>query len=135
MPNLIETASKLDEMLKTGWAGRTPIAVDNITFEQVKGQSYLETKFIPYITDNVNLASSVQKRKRTEGVLHIKIRTLLDEGVGLAYEYAGIIKDIMDNKSPLPNLFTYTTETRRAGDSEDGWFILICDVPFISDET
>jgi len=135
MPTLLETASKLDKMLDVGWADRTPIAIENIHFDQVEGQSYLETKFIPYTSENVTISSASQKRERTEGVLFIRIRTPIDQGIGLAYEYAAVITNVMNNKNPLPNLFTYVTKVRRSGDGKDGWFSLICDVPFISDET
>ena len=134
MPTLLETAAELDKMLNTGWAGTTPIAVDNIIVKETEGQAYLETKFIPYITTNVNISASSQKRKRTEGVLFIAIKTPLSKGIGLAYSYADTIKDIMDNKNPLPNLFTQVSSIERIGDSRDGWFNLICRVPFISDD-
>lgn len=134
MPTLLETAAELDNMLSLGWAGATPISVDNISFSETAGQAYLETKFIPYFSSNINIAASVQKRKRTEGVLFINIRTPLGKGIGLAYQYAQNIKDIMDNKNPIPNLLTYASNIQRIGDSKDGWFNLICEVPFISDE-
>ena len=134
MPTLLETAAELDNMLSIGWNNTTPIAVDNIKFSETQGQAYLETKFIPYFSDNVNIAAASQKRKRTEGVLFINIRTPLGKGIGLAYQYAQDIKDIMDNQNPLPNLLTYTSKIQRVGDNKDGWFNLICEVPFISDE-
>ena len=65
MPTLLETASKLDDMLKVGWVDQTPIAIDNIKFEEEVGQAYLGTKFIPYMTSNVNISAASQKRKRT----------------------------------------------------------------------
>lgn len=134
MPNLLETASKLNEMLEVGWGGLTPIANENINFEETEGQAYLETMFIPYSTNNVNLAAASEKRKRTTGVLFIRIRTPLSKGIGLAYEYANIIQGIMDNKNPLPNMFTQASNIQRIGDSKDGWFTLTCDVPFTSDD-
>lgn len=134
MPTLLETAAELDNMLTIGWANATPIAVDNIKFQETVGQSYLETKFLPYFSANVNIASSSQKRKRTEGVLFINIRVPLGKGIGLAYQYAQNIKDIMDNKNPIPNLLTQASTVQRIGDDKDGWFNLTCEVPFISDE-
>lgn len=134
MPTLVETASALDSMLKVGWAAATPIAVDNIQFDETQGQSYLETKFIPYFTSNVNINASEQKRKRTRGVLFVKIKTPLGAGIGLAYQYANDIQEIMDNKNPLENLFTEASTVNRVGDDKNGWFNLVCEVPFISDE-
>lgn len=134
MPTILETAAKLDNMLKVGWAGTTPIAVDNIPFTETVGQAYLQTQFILYATYNANIGAALNLRKRSEGVLHIVIRTPINEGVGLAYSYAQTISGIMDNQNPLPNLFTYVTDIRRAGDGEDGWFTLLADVPFLSDE-
>ena len=134
MPTLLETAAELNKMLNTGWAGTTPIAVDNVTYKEVEGQAYLETRFIPYFTSNVNISAASQKRKRTEGVLFIVIKTPLGKGSGLAYSYAETIKGIMDNKNPLPNLFTQVSSIERVGDNRDGWFNLICRVPFLSDD-
>ena len=63
------------------------------------------------------------------------IRIPLEQGIGLAYTYSNSISEIMDNKCLLPNLFTLASMVRRVGDTEDGWFSLIQDVPFVSDET
>lgn len=134
MPTLLETASELNNMLNTGWAGATPISIENVKFDEIQGQAYLEATFIPYITDNVNIAASSQKRKRTIGVFFINIRTPIGKGIGLAYQYANDIQEIMDNKNPLPNLLTQVSIINRIGDNKDGWFNLTCEVPFISDE-
>jgi len=135
MPTLKETASKLNEMLTTGWGATSPIAIENIQYQEAEGQPYISTKFIPFTTDNVTISSASNKRKRTEGSLFITIRTPTGEGIGLAYDYANLISNTMDNKNPLPNLFTYSTKIQRIGDDIDGWFVLTADVPFISDET
>lgn len=134
MPTLLETASELDNLLNIGWADATPIAIDNIQFEETQDQAYLSTKFIPYFTENVNINASEQKRKRTRGVLFINIRTPLGDGIGLAYQYANDIQEIMDNRNPVSNLLTEASTINRVGDDKDGWFNLICEVPFISDE-
>jgi len=136
MPTLLETASILDKMLKEGWQDQTPIAVDNIPYEDVQGTPYLSTQFIPYNTNNEVLGSHLTcKRKRTTGVLSILIRTPFESGIGLAYTYSESIGEIMDNKNPVCDLFTLASATRRVGDSGDGWFNLMCDVPFVSDNT
>jgi len=135
MPTLLETASKLDETLNTGWAGLTPIAIDNIPFVEVQGQAYLQTVFTPYVTENVLVGSQRNKRKRTIGAFFIKIRIPLESGVGLAYDYANQISDIMENKCLLPDFFTEEVDVTRGGDTDDGWFNLICNVNFSSDET
>jgi len=137
MPTLLETAAALNNLLNIGWAGRTDIAIDNVPYSEVNGQAYIESIFIPYTTYNVNIGSGIDsscERKRTEGVLQIIVRTPINEGIGLAYSYSNDISGIMDNKNPIPNLFTYVTEVRRSGDNKDGWYTLICDVPFVSDE-
>lgn len=134
MPTLQETASKLNSMLTVGWASRTPIAIENLQYEEVEGESYIEVHFIPFMTNNVNIGAATLKRKRTEGVLFIRIRTPIGKGIGLAYQYANNIQEIMDNKNPLTNLFTYASNIQRIGDDKNGWFNLTCDVPFISDE-
>ena len=133
MPTLLETASELDKLLKNGWGSKTPIAVDNIPFKEVKGQSYLSTKFIPYNTEDAIIGSFTCKRKRTVGVLSIMIRTPLESGIGLAYSFQEDISKIMDNQCLLSNLFTLTSDVRRVGDENDGWFKVICDIPFTSD--
>jgi len=134
MPTLKETASKLNSMLELGWNNLTPIAIENIQYEEEEGVSYISTQFIPYGTENVNISASTQKRKRTTGSLFIIIRTPIGKGIGEAYDYASIIQDIMDNKNPLSNLFTYVTKIARIGDDDNGWFNLTASVPFISDE-
>ena len=133
MPTLLETAAELNKTLSSGWAATTEIALENVPFEETKGTPYLKTTFIPYITNNVTIGQC--KRKRTEGVFSIDIRTPLSQGIGLAYTYAGTIATIMDNKTLLPNLFTLSSTPRRVGDIGDGWFSLILDSRFISDET
>ena len=136
MPNHLNTAAELNNMLITGWAARTPIAIENVPFDEVEGQAYLETKFIPLRSDAVTIgASAGMKRERTQGILFIRVLVPLDEGIGLAYEYADIISDIMSNKNPVTDLFTHTTEVRRSGDTDNGWYSVICDVPFTSDNT
>lgn len=136
MPNSLETAVELNKMLETGWASATPIAAENVPFTEVEGQAYLETKYIEYTSDSATIGTSVGlKRERTEGVLFIRIRVPLDEGIGLAYQYADTISSFMSNKNPIPDLFTHTTMKRRSGDGEDGWYSVICDVPFTSDNT
>ena len=134
MPTLLETAAKLDSMLNVGWADATPIATDNTPFTEVKGQAYLQTTFLPYFNQNVNIAASTQKRKRTNGVLFINIRIPINSGIGLAYQYAETIQGIMDNKNPLSNMFTSVSNVNRVGDNKDGWFNLTCEVPFTSDD-
>ena len=133
MPTLLETAAELNKTLTTGWSGTTEIAIENVPFKEIQGQSYLDTIFLPYTTTNVTIGQC--KRKRTIGALSITIRTPLEKGIGLAYTYASTISDIMDNKSLLPDLFTFTSDVRRVGDTGDGWFKLICDINFTSDET
>lgn len=134
MPTLLETAAELDNMLSIGWANTTPIAVDNVKYNETTGQAFLETRFVPFFTSNVTITAATTKRKRTEGTFIINIRVPLGKGIGLAYQYANSIQDIMDNRHPLPNLFTQASTVQRVGDDKDGWFNLTCEVPFISDE-
>lgn len=134
MANLFETARDLDKHLIDGWAGQTPIATDNVPYKETQGQAFLESRFVPHMTYNVNIGNSCN-RKRTEGVLSIVIRTPLEEGVGQAYTIANDLQAIMDNQCLAPNLFTLASSIYRVGDTKDGWFSLLCDVPFISDET
>lgn len=136
MPNKLETAAELNKMLSDGialWATPLDIVKENVSYSEVLGKDYIRTLFIPYVSTNVTLGS--QRRIRTNGVLQIRIRSGADIGIGKAYGYADLIEEMMENKNPISNLFTYAVDTRRLGEGSDGWFTLLCDVPFTSDKT
>jgi len=138
MPTKLETAAELNKALKEGvalWTSPIPIADENVPFEEVEGQDYLSTYFIPYQSSNTCVGAANTQRIRTVGVLQIVIRASLEKGIGKAYTYSNDIESIMSNQMLLPDLFTESASTRRVGDTNDGWFSLICDVPFISDKT
>ena len=133
MPNLLQTAAELGKMLDTGIAGSLPIAIENIPYDEVEGQSYIRTLFIPYSSNNVTIGRT--RRVRTNGDFQIRIRAAIDKGIGEAYSLADSIKLYMENQNPLPNLFTYTMSVRRIGEGSDGWYNLICDLEFTTDDT
>ncbi len=133
MPTLNNTRAKLEEVFVAGWADKTPIKFDNVIFDDKASPNYVEIKIINYTTDNVTIGGGLTKRKRHTGVLAVKIFTEQNTGAGSAYSYADDVGAIMDNLSEV-NLFTYSSEARRVGEEEGGRYVLIVDVPYISDE-
>lgn len=133
MPNVNQTKQALEAMFMTGWGATTPIGHDNVSFDDSTILEFVSVKFINYTSSNVNIGGALNKRKRHEGVLSIKVYTKQHIGTGDAYSHAASISDIMDNKTQS-NLFTGVSDVRRFGEGDDGWFGLIVDVPYISDE-
>ena len=134
MPSLLETASELNKMLTTALTGVLPIAAENIPYTEAVGTDYVEVDFLPYTSVNVNIGAASTKRIRSEGVLNIIIRSGIGKGIGTAYGYIETIQTAMENKNPVANLFTYTADVRRVGEGSDGWYTIIVDIPFISDD-
>ena len=133
LPTLNNTRVRLEEVFVAGWAGRTPISFDNVRFDGSTIESYVEIKFINYTTENATIGSGLTKRKRHTGVLAVKVFAKQNTGAGTAYSYADDVAAIMDNLLEV-NLFTYSSEARRVGEEEGGRYVLIVDVPYISDE-
>jgi len=130
MPNLDGTRAKLEEIFISGWAERTPIKYDNVPFDDKLHDYFVEIRMINNVTYNAIVGNG---RKRHEGVFSIVIYAKQNTGSGAAYSYADAIGQIMDNLSDV-NLFTYASEARRAGKEEGGRYVLIVDVPYLSDE-
>ena len=131
MPLMNETRSTLEQEFINMWAGRTPIAYDNVNFDDNNVDQYVEIRFVPY--DNYN-ATMGDILTRIEGALVIAIYVKYNTGTGSAYEHADFIDDGMSNKCYPPSIFTRVAETRRNGDSSEGWFGLLTSIPFVSDE-
>ena len=130
MPTLDGTRAKLEEIFIAGWAARTPIKHDNVPFDDKSHDYFVEVRVLNYSTKNAIVGVG---RKRHEGVFSVVIYAKQNTGAGLAYSYADDVGTIMDNLSET-NLFTYASETRRAGEEEGGRYVLIVDVPYLSDE-
>ena len=133
MPSLNKTREILEVAFINGWGATTPIKFDNVVFDDSLPDAFVSVKMINYVTDNVCIGSALTKRIRHTGVLAIKIYVKQDIGTGQIYEYADQIRGIMDNLTQS-NLFTKASNTRRNGEAEDGWFGMIVDVPYVSDE-
>lgn len=133
MPDLNDTRSILESAFVTGWGVTTPIKFDNVVFNDYDIDSFVSVTMINYTTNNVCIGSAITRRVRHEGVFAIKIYTKQNVGTGQAYGYSDQIRLIMDNFTQ-PNLFTKASMTRRNGEAEDGWYGLIVDVPYVSDE-
>lgn len=134
MPDLNETRQMLETRFANGWGTTTPIRFDNITFDDTNLESFVDVRMINYTSRNVTIGSGLTKRKRHEGILSLRIFTKQNLGSGIAYEYADQISLLMDNFTQ-GNLFTMASEATRAGENEGGWYVVIVDVPYISDET
>ena len=133
MPTLNGTRVRLEEIFIAGWGVKTPIKFDNVVFDDKASEDYVEIKLINYTTENATIGAGITKRKRHEGVLAVTIFAKQNTGAGPAYSYADDVAVIMDNLSEV-NLFTYSSEARRVGEEEGCRYVLIVDVPYISDE-
>lgn len=133
MPDLNKTRELLEAEFIAGWASTLPISHDNKQFDDTVIDAFVSMRFINYTSKNVTLGVDQAKRKRHEGVLSIKIYVKQNTGTGEAYDYADQISEIMGNIN-LSNLLTNASEVRRNGETKTGWFGLIVDSPYISDE-
>ena len=133
MPDLNKTRELLEVAFINGWGSTTPIKFDNVVFDDVVDDAFVSVMMINYTSDNVCIGSAITKRIRHKGVLAIKIYVKQNKGTGQAFEYADQIRGIMDNLTQN-NLYTIASITRRNGSTEDGWFGMIVDVPYVSDE-
>lgn len=133
MPDLNKTRELLEVAFINGWGATTPIKFDNVKFNDKTPDAFVSVMMINYTTVNVCVGSAITRRVRHQGVLAVKIYVKQNIGTGQAYEYADQIRGIMDNLTQN-NLFTKASETRRNGEAEDGWFGMIVDVPYVSDE-
>ena len=106
---------------------------ENVKFDDSLPDAFVSVMMINYTSVNVCIGSALTKRIRHEGVLAVKVYVKQNIGTGQAYEYADQIRGIMDNLTQN-NLFTMASQTRRNGETEDGWFGMIVDVPYVSDE-
>ena len=133
MPSLDKTRELLEVAIINGWAATTPIKFDNVKFDDKGLDAFISVLLINYTSKNVCIGSAITKRIRHEGVLAIKINTKKNVGSGIAYAYADQVRGIMDNLNQN-NLLTNASMTRKNDTLDDGWFGLIVDVPYISDE-
>lgn len=133
MPTLSKTRELLEAQFITGWGSKTPIKFDNVVFDDTGLNEFVEIKVINSLSTNPTLGSGTTKRKRHIGVFSVKVFTQQNVGTGAAYDYADDVGAIMDNFETT-NLFTYASEARRAGEVEGGYFVIIVDVPYVSDE-
>jgi len=133
MPDLNKTRELLEVAFINGWGATTEIKFDNVKFNDKLPDAFVSVMMINYTSVNVCVGSAITRRVRHTGVLAIKIYVKQNIGTGQVYEYADQIRGIMDNLTQN-NLFTKASETRRNGETEDGWFGMIVDVPYVSDE-
>ena len=136
MPDLNETRSQLEQTFISGWGETTPIAYDNVNYEQTVGESFvrISIEFINSQNACVGGALDGTKRQRHEGFFKCVIYTPINGGVGAAYDLADTYKGIMDNKDIVSNLYTGTSDIRRSGEEIDGFWSIICITSFTSDE-
>jgi len=133
MPSLDKTRELLEVALINGWASTTPIKFENVKFNDKGLNAFISVMLINYTSNNVCIGSAITKRIRHTGVLAVKIYIKQNIGSSQAYAYADQIRGLMDNLNQN-NLFTKASMTRKNDVLDDGWFGLIVDVPYISDE-
>ena len=130
MPNINETRQILEEAFITGWGVTTPIAYDNV-IEDESIQEYVEMRYVPYDNTNASIGNTLT---RLEGAMVIAIYTKYNTGSGRAWDLADQVNLIMSNKCHAQGLFTVASKPRRNGDEKEGWFSVLCSIPFTSDE-
>jgi len=133
MPLMNETRSVLEQEFITAWGVTTPIAYDNVNFDDNNSSitEYVEIRFVPYDTYNATMGDILT---RIEGALIIAVFTRYGTGTGRAYELADLVDTNMTNKCYPPGITTRVSDTRRNGDTSEGWFGLLTSIPFVSDE-
>jgi len=133
MPSIDKTRELLEVAIINGWGSTTPIKFDNVKFDDKGLDAFISVLLINYTSNNVCIGSAITKRIRHTGVLAVKINIKQNIGSGKAYGYADQVRGIMDNINQN-NLFTKASMTRKNEVLDDGWFGLIVDVPYVSDE-
>ena len=128
-----ETRSVLEQEFITAWGGLTQLAYDNVPFDDNDPTitEYCEIRFLPYENSNASIGDALT---RIEGALVIAIYTKYGTGTGRAYELADLVDTNMTNKCYPPGITTRVSDTRRNGDTSEGWFGLLTSIPFVSDE-
>lgn len=134
MPNINTTRSDLESLFIAGWGNTTPIAYDNVPFDNNGIDEYVHVRFTVYDSRNFTIGSQLVAAVRHTGTLIVVIYTKLGAGTGSAWDYADQIKTIMANKQVSRGLFTTESEIRRDGDEKDGYFGVICSTRYTSDE-
>lgn len=136
MPDLNETRAQLELAFINGWGGTTPIDYDNVVYDPENDGSYVKAKVEFTLSENVNVGAALAGtiRQRHHGLFITNIYVPLNGGTGAAYDYADTYKGIMDNKNPVPNIFTLTSNVRPSGEQVDGYWSLVCMTEFYSDE-
>jgi len=134
MPNINDTRGILEAEFISQWGLTTEIAFDNSVFDDTVVDEYVGMRFLLTTTENVAIGSGLHKCVRHYGRLSIVVNISLNQGSGKAWEYADQIRVIMENKCLSSGVFTTASETRRNGDTKDGWYSVICSIPFTSDE-
>lgn len=133
MPSLDKTRELLEVALINGWGSTTPIKFDNVKFDDKGIDAFISILFINYTSNNVCIGSAITKRIRHKGVLAVKVYTKQNIASSKAYAYVDQIRGLMDNIYQ-DNLFTKASMTRRNDVADDGWFSVIVDIPYTSDE-
>ena len=134
MPDLNETRYRLENAFITGWGTTTPIAYDNVYFDDDGVDEYVLLRFVVYNTENMTIGSQLANAVRHYEALVIKVYTKIGSGSGTAWEYADQIKTLMANKGISANLYTLEAEVRRDGDSKEGYFSVVCSIRYRSEE-
>lgn len=133
MPDINKTRELLESRFQINWGSTTPISYDNVPFDDTAVNEFVSITFLNFATMNATIGGAINKCKKHEGAIQIKVHIKLDTGTGDAYEYADSIAAIMENYQDT-NLFTHAAEVRRIGALDSGWFVILVHVPFISYE-
>ena len=128
MANWDEINNALSTRLNDNWV-TTPIAWDNVPYDPTPNQEWVRAAMIPTVTENAALADAT----RRQGIYAIQIFTPLNRGSGRAYELADMLSAIFSNQQ-FSNVVCYAAETTRIGDEGNGWYEVVLQINFWSQE-
>jgi len=116
--NFDEIRAVCENRITTNWTN-TDIAFDNSNFEVPDG-AWIRCFLSPITTVNASLGGL---SKRDYAAFTMQIFVPLNEGTGLAYQYAAELEELFSNIS-IDGVVFYTAETQRVGDEGNGWFMV-----------
>lgn len=107
-----------EKRLSDNWSNTT-VSFDNANFE-VPTDAWIRCFLSPITTVNASLGGL---SKRDYAAFNIQVFTPLNDGSGLAYQYAAELEELFSNIS-IDGVVFYTAETKRVGDEGNGWFMV-----------
>lgn len=111
--------------ISNNWT-RTPVVYDN-TEQTYQNTSWIRVTIAPATAEPACIGSN---KIRVTGQIIIQIFTPIGDGPKPAFEIADEIAELMQNKSIGSVTNTWTAETLRIGDDNNGWYQINVLIPF-----